>query len=335
MLNKIVSKDLKYITDQKLEWSRFKNKTILITGATGFIGGYFIDTFMYLNTEYFYNIKIIALCHSSKDLIKKLGHYKDNENLTVIFQDVCLPFSYDCDYNVDTIDYIIHCASIATPKLFESNPVDVILPNIVGTKNLLEVAREKNSEFIYLSTSGVNFEIDHIKLSSCYIESKRMGENLCVAYNHQYKVPIKIIRPSIIFGPGIKLDDGRSYADFISNIVNKQDIILTSDGEAKRNYLYISDAMIAFFMIILKGEIIKPYNVSSSWPSLTIKTIADRLVDTVFPELHLKVYTNKENKYLRTEFKDTTVDISELNSLGWKESVTLSEGFKRAVKSFK
>lgn len=329
MINKIVEEDLKHITNQKIEWKKFKNKTVLITGATGFIGGYFVDTFMYLNKVYDYNIKVIIVVRDYEKVKSIFSDIFYNGLNIRIYVDIS-----DIKYVYGDIHYIIHCASIATPKLFENNPVDVILPNVIGTKNLLDLAVEKKSEFLFFSTSGVNFEFNHLDLASCYLESKRMGENLCIAYAKQYNVPVKIVRPSIIFGPRIKLDDGRSYADFVRSIVNKENIVLTSDGQAYRNYLYISDAMRAFFIVMLEGENNKPYNVACEFP-FQIKRLADLLVCKVFPELNLKVDTNINNKYLRSEFKDTTVSIKDIESLGWTQTILVLDGFKRTVESFK
>ena len=105
--------------------------------------------------------------------------------------------------------------------------------------------------------------LDPNKIENCYLESKRMGENLCIAWHHQKKIPIQIVRPAITYGPGVPLDDGRSYADFIKNILNNENIKLHSKGDAIRNFCYIADFISGFFFSFFHGNIGDTYNISS------------------------------------------------------------------------
>jgi len=220
--------DLKYITEADLPWESFKNKTVLISGASGFLPSYMVETLLYLNETRQYGIRILGLVRNFEKAKERFSHHKENKNLILIAQDVCDKIKID-----ENIDYIIHAASQATPRVFLNDPVGTIIPNVIGTNNLLNLAAEKKVEgFLFFSTTGVYGFMDEesypakencfgyldpMDLASCYIESKRMGENMCVAWMRQYGVPVKIIRPAITYGPGVKLDDGRSFADFISN----------------------------------------------------------------------------------------------------------------------
>jgi UDP-glucuronate decarboxylase len=343
MYNKIIEDDLKYIINYDLPWEQLRNKTILVTGATGFIASYIIDTLIYLNEVKNYNIKIICL---SRGIARLKYKYYDNRNLIhFIYQDINDEISIK-----DSIGYIIHTASIATPKLFESNPVDVILPNVVGTNNLLKLAVEKKVKgFIFISTTGIygynspdkyplcenDFGyLDPTNLNSCYLESKRQGENLCIAYMHQYNVPIKIIRPSITYGYGIRLDDGRSFADFIKNILNNEDIILYSDGKVKRNFCYITDFITGFFTVMLRGISGESYNIATE-DEISIIDLAKFLTDNVFLDRNLKVIlNNKDNNFLRMNFSRTQTDITKMKNLRWKLIFDLKEGFKRTIKYY-
>ncbi len=341
--NKIIQEDIQYIVNQNLDWERFENKTVLISGASGFLAYYMIETFLYLNKIKNLNIKIIGMVRNLEKIKKKFEDIYYN-GITFIVQDICDKIEIE-----EPIDYIIHMASQASPKVFKDDPVGAILPNIIGTHNLLELSKEKKvKQFIFFSTSGVygildnnqypanensfNGYLNPTDLSSCYLESKRAGENLCIAYMNQYDIPIKIIRPSITYGPGIKLDDGRVFADFVNSILNKKDIVLTSDGKACRNFCYIADFIVGFFIILIKGKVGEAYNLASE-NEIIIKDLADLLIKKVFKELDLKIIFDKNN-YIRTEFSRTQMNINKVKKLGWNTNFNIEEGFKRMVQSY-
>jgi UDP-glucuronate decarboxylase len=345
MRNKVVDEDLKYIASADLNWRDLDGKTVLITGASGFLPSYLVEMLLYLNRERGYNINVIGLVRSISSAQERFSKH-NSRNLRLVEHDVCSRFDTD-----QSIDYIIHAASQATPKVFGLDPVGTITPNVLGTANLLELARQKKVKaFIFFSTSGVHGYVDEslmpikencsgyldfTKVSSCYIESKRMGENMCMAWMHQHAVPVKIIRPSITYGPGIKLDDGRSFADFISNILNNEDIVLYSDGKVIRNFCYVADAVLGFFMVILKGTVGEAYHVASQ-QEISIIDLASYLVKEVFPERKLEVVMKSDigRNFLRTDYPKNTVDITKLKNLGWIEHYPLSDGFRRTVESY-
>jgi len=345
MRSQIIEDDLKYIAGADLPWGDLSDKTVLISGGAGFLASYVVDLLLFLNEKNNANIKIIGLVRNETLAYEKFSHANGSDNLIFIAQDVCDKIGID-----EKIDYIIHAASYATPKMFRENPVGTILPNVLGTKNLLDLAvKNAVAGFLFFSTSGVYGYVrdedypvhedcfgglDPMELSSCYLESKRMGENMCVAWMHQYGVPIKIVRPAITYGPGVDLQGGRSFEDFVSCIVHRKDIKLYSDGSAVRNFCYIADATLGFFTVLLKGENGEAYNVATDH-EISIKNLANYLVKDVFPERGLNVImVNDESKnYLRMNFLRTTVDITKAKSLGWIISFPIAEGFKRVVQS--
>lgn len=347
MRNNIIESDLQYITDADLPWELLKNKTILISGASGFLPAYMVETLLYLNETRHFNITVIGLVRNLEKARERFSHYNHNPRLTFISQNVCDSIRIN-----HHIDYIIHAASQATPKLFYADPVGTILPNVTGTHNLLNLAVHNSSEcFLYFSTSGVHgfVEADQYpvkedcygslnptKLESCYLESKRMGENMCIAWMHQYGIPAKIIRPATTYGPGLKLDDGRSFADFISNIVHNQNIQIFSDGKALRNFCYLADATLGFFTVMFKGRPGESYNVATDH-EISIFDLAKLLVEKVFPERGLQVIMKKDpsKDFLRVNYSRTAVDITKVKELGWRLNFPVEEGFKRTVESYR
>ena len=346
MRNHIIQKDMEFIVSSDLPWETLKDNTILITGATGFLASYLVDVFLYLNEEYDYNINMILIVRDISKAKERFSYSVDKTYLQFIQHNLS-----DDGLIVDKkIDIIFHAASNATPKLFGVDPVGTILPNVIGTNNLLKIAKEHNvKEFFYFSTSGVyghvnddSYPIEEncfgglnsMDVASCYLESKKVAETLCVSYMHQYDIPIKVVRPAITYGPGINENDGRSFADFMWSIANNTNIKLYSDGLVLRNFCYIADAISGFFYILFKGKNGEAYNVASEL-DISIKDLAYKLTKDIFPEkgLDVEFEYDKSKNYLRKQFNRTTVDTTKVKQLGWEMKYSLEDGFKRSVYS--
>ena len=342
----MIVEDFNQIKNSSIDWNRFENKTILITGANGFLPAYMVETLLLLNNDIlkYSPCKVIALVRNEKHTKERFSNYLSDENLKIIVQDVANEINL-----IEKIDYIVHAASPASPKYYNIDPVGVIMPNILGTKNTLELARKNNIEgYLYFSSGEVYGQLndgevvnedkygylDPTSVRACYGESKRMGENLCVSYGHQYNIPIKIVRPFHTYGPGMKLDDGRVFADFVKNIVNNEDIEMKSDGSARRAFCYLSDATVAFFKILLDGEKNNAYNMANAKAIISIKELATILVN-MFPEKKLKaVFAEQSKDYLQSPIKGNSVDTSKLEKLGWKPSVSIEDGFNKTIRSY-
>ena len=343
----MIVEDFNQIKNSSIDWNRFANKTILITGANGFLPAYMVETLLLLNNDIlkYSPCKVIALVRNEKHIKERFSNYLSDENLKIIVQDVANQININ-----EKIDYIIHAASPASPKYYNIDPVGVIMPNVLGTKNTLELARKNNIEgYLYFSSGEVYGQLndgevinedkygylDPTTVRACYGESKRMGENLCVSYGHQYNIPVKIVRPFHTYGPGMKLDDGRVFADFVKNIVNNEDIEMKSDGSATRAFCYLADATVGFFKILLEGKNNNAYNLANSNGVISIKDLATELVN-MFPEKGLKAIFAEQNKdYLQSPVKGNSVDTSKLESLDWKATTTIKDGFKKTIRSYK
>ncbi|OGH95339.1 MAG: UDP-glucuronate decarboxylase [Candidatus Melainabacteria bacterium GWA2_34_9] len=343
MYNYIVKEDLKYITDADLPWNLFENSTVLISGANGFLPSYMVHTLIYLNEKYNKNIKILALVRNKKKAEKRFKDYIDRNDFKLIVQDVCKPIKIDMDTD---LDFIIHAASQASPKYYGIDPIGTFNANVKGTNNLIKLAYEKKSKsFLFFSSSEIYGEIsknqiptkesdygylDPLNVRSCYAEGKRAGETICICWQYQYNIPIKIARPFHIYGPGMDLNDGRVFADFARNIVNNKNIVLNSDGSATRSFCYIADAIIGFFTILLKGEAGQSYNVGFN-KETSILELAEILVN-LFPEKNLKVIKKEDqfNKgYIKSKITRSCPDILKIKKLGWIPQFSIQEGFKR------
>lgn len=343
-MNEIVEKDLNVILSKEIEWNKFEDKNILITGANGMLASYIAMTLLYLNKKLKRKCRVYALVRNKEKAKQKFRDFSNDECLIFIEQDICKKIEIDI-----TFDYIFHAASQASSKYYGVDPVGTLNANILGTNNILEMCKDKRIEsFLFFSTSEIygelpdtNFSIsekdsgyiDCTNIRSSYSESKRMGENMCVSWFEQYKVPSKIVRIFHTYGPGLNLDDGRVFSDFIKNIIKKEDIQMKSDGKTKRSFCYISDAIYGFFKIILDGENGEAYNLGNPKTNVSILELAQKLIE-IYPEKKLKIKEIKQDKtYLKSPIKMNCPCIEKLRKLKWEPKISIEEGFKRTIES--
>ncbi len=340
-MNTIIEQDINNIIKENLPFEKLKNKTVLVSGANGFIPSYVVETLLALN-----NTKVIGVVRNKEKAQKKFNHHLNNKNLKIIVQDIVNPLEIE-----EKIDYIIHAASQASPKYYGVDPVGTLKANTIGTYNLLELAKKNNVEkFLFFSTGEVYGVIDNDTpqitetytgkldctcVRSCYGESKRMGETMCVCYSHQFGFPVNMIRLSHTYGPGVELNDGRVFGDFTNNILNNQNIVLNSDGSAKRSFCYISDMIRALFYVLFFGADKNAYNIASEVETSILELA--RIFVGLYPQKNLKVEFKDgvfREGYIKSASSRANFNIDKLKLLGWNQKVDIKEGFKRMVDSY-
>ncbi len=344
-MNEVLIQDFEYIfSDKKIDWSKLEGKTIFFSGANGFLPMYMIKTLLYINSIKMYNpINIVCLVRNIKKAQSCFGEFFFQPNIQFIEQDVCEKINYKRD-----VDYIVHAASQASPKYFFSDPVGTINANVLGTNNLLRFAFEKKvKSFLFFSTGEVNGDIFDKKnlvsendygvvnpliVRNCYAESKRMGENMCVSWYKQYNVPAKIVRPSHTYGPGFNLEDGRVFASFVSSILKNKNIVIKSDGLAKRSFCYVADAVRAYFLVLLNGENGQAYNISNDY-EISIKQLAE-LLTNISGNNNIKIEYEYDKNKISSSSLHGLLDNKKVKELGWSPKIKEEEGFKRTIKSF-
>jgi len=253
-------------------------KSFLITGANGLIGSYLVD---YLD---FVGANVYAMSRSIEKLKKR---FQNKTNVKLIEQDLNEPINIDIAF-----DYVIHTASNSHPLAFSKDPVGTMKTNLFGTINLLEHIKNRGGKFLYLSSGEVyGNNIDHdfteedlgivdTKIArSCYPESKRAAETLCVSYNAQYGVDVNVTRLCYVYGPTITDDNSRADAQFLRNALDNKDIIMKSKGEQKRTYCYVADAVSALLYILLNGENAQVYNIANPNSIVSVAQYAKTLAD--------------------------------------------------------
>lgn len=308
-MNRVVDEDVEHILSTPLPWDRLNGKTVLVTGAGGMIGGY---------------------CTKVAESITRTV----TMNRTELFE----------TWKHLRADFIIHTASPASPRAYCADPMGTIRANTVGTENMLNIAKRSNSEsFLFLSSGEVygkgaptpcpetfSGPLDAANPRNVYASAKRRGESLCF---RRADVNVKIARISHTYGPGMNLDDGRVFADFVSDIVNKRDIVLKSDGLACRPFCYLSDLVIGLFTILLKGERDQAYNVGAE-EETRIADLAETLCKMFPPRSVVWHLRAQADAYVASTVSGGHLDITKIRALGWEPTTGIEEGFRRTVESY-
>ena len=334
----IERRDIEIITSFPVEWEKFRNKSVLVTGSTGRLGLYIIEALIEANIRWNLNIEIIAVARNKRKAEKLFNSALKLPFVNLLIQDIIKPFNLSCP-----IDYIFHTAGLASPEDFTHNPVNTLWSHVQGTRNILELAKEKNStKVLYVSTVEIYGSWDNesvIKESdmgllecgiarSCYPEAKRLCETMLASYKAQFGVDFVSIRMSHTIGPNISLNDGRAFAEFISNVLEGKDIILHTDGSAVRTYTYISDAIGGMLLAITKGKE-EFYNLANTNNHISIRDLANLIASfSKSKKIQVKYSDKDKDKFVYLPFKLGIMDISKISSLGWAPNVDIETAFQ-------
>lgn len=316
-----------------LDLSGLQDKQILVTGATGLIGGCLVDMLM----QSACHCKVFAMGRNEERARKRFADYWSLDSFGFIRGDVTNPLS--CDY---TFDYIIHAASNASPNFFREKPVEVIKSNIIGVDNLMAYGISHqmkrmlfvSSGEIYGEGHGGEFKetdsgyVDCATPRACYPSSKRAAETLCVAYAAEYDADVVIARLCHTFGPYFTESDNRVYAQFIRNLLEGKDIVMKSRGEQYRSWLYVVDAVLALLTILLKGAKGEAYNVADEQSNITIRELAELLASA---EKRKVIFDIDEANGNTTPITRATFSTEKLAQLGWQPRTAIAEGLAHTL----
>lgn len=292
------------------------------------------------------NITIIGIVRNIENAKKIFEKYLENGYLKLIEHNIMEPIKE----KVKNIDYIIHAASNAHPKAFTTEPIETLLGNINGTKNMLDLAKESEIErFIYISSGEIygenldnieGFEeeyrgyINNLSFRSCYPIGKVSAENLCVCYSKQYDIDTVIVRPCHIYGPTVTSKDSRVIAQFISNVLNNEDIIMKSDGKQYRSYCYVIDCITGLLTALIKGKRENAYNIANKESNITIKEMAELIANYENKKVIIEMPTRTEKSGYNVVQK-SILKANKLENLGWKPKYNIKEGIKETIKILK
>lgn len=336
---KVFEEDLNRIA-QELKELELKNKSFFITGATGLVGSVLVKALAFANDHYDLKNRIVAQVRNPQKAETVFDGYAD---ITYCVGDVRNTISYSGD-----VDYVIHAASETKSKNMIDFPVETLWTALSGAKNLLDFACEKKIEKMVFLSSMEAFGsvdgnqrtseeklgyIDLRKVRSCYPESKRMIENMCVCYSSEYGVPVTIARLAQTFGAGVSSEDTRVFAQFAHSAMTGEDIVLHTAGTSCGNYVYTADAATAIFTLLKKGISGECYTVANETSSMRIKDMAELVANCVADgKIRVVVDIPADKQFGYAPDVKLKLDASKLRSLGWKPQINLEESYKRLIK---
>lgn len=312
-----------------------KNKTVLITGAAGFIGSHLCELFLQKGA------KVIAVDNESTGNIKNIAHLKTNPNFQYSKQDITEPLN-NPELKKTRIHYIMNFASPASPIDYQRIPIPTLLVGALGTKHALELAKTNNAVFLQASTSEVYGDptispqkesywgnVNPIGVRSCYDEAKRFAEALVMAYHRTYKLNTKIVRIFNTYGERMRKEDGRVVPNFICQALQNKPLTIYGDGKQTRSFCYVKDEIEGIYKLLLSSTN-EPVNIGNP-NEYTIAEIA------VIIKALTKSTSKIEYKPLpQDDPKQRRPDITKARQLlQWEPKIELEEGLKKTIEWFK
>ena len=302
----------------------------IMSGAAGFIGSHFCDRLMAEGHQ------VLGLDNFITGAARNLEHLRGNPSFEFRECDVCHPVTVD-----GPVDAVLHLASLASPKDYVEHPIETLDAGSAGTRNLLELARQKQARFLLSSTSECYGDplvhpqvetywgnVNPVGVRSCYDESKRYAEALTMAYNRVYKLRTNIARIFNTYGPRMQLDDGRVVPAFIDQALQGKPMSVFGDGSQTRSFCYVEDLVDGLYRLALSEE---RYPVNLGNPQeMTILEFAERIGRLTGTKAQLEFKALPED-----DPKKRQPDISKAKRLlGWEPKISLEDGLRQTIEYF-
>ena len=303
---------------------------ILVTGGAGFIGSHLCERLISEGNE------VLCLDNFFTGRRENIFHLLDNPRFELLRHDVIEPILLE-------VDQIYNLACPASPVHYQYNPVKTVKTNVMGTINMLGLAKRVRARILQASTSEVYGDperhpqtedywgnVNPIGIRSCYDEGKRLAETLMTDYHRQNKVDIRIARIFNTYGPRMLEDDGRVVSNFIVQALRGQPLTLYGEGEQTRSFCYVDDLIEGLIRLMNVAGLYEPVNLGNPG-EFTIKQLAEEVIKTCesqsgFAYLPLPADDPRQRQ----------PDITRAQtSLGWNPTIPLREGLKRTVEDFR
>lgn len=331
--------DLEHIYSKLPEIDQLNNRSILVTGASGFIGRNIMEFLIHLRNFHKINLQITAITRNITSFKAKFPLLNQIDWINLVESDIA-----NCHYKIlQKFDFVIHAACDTNPEVLKNKQLEFIDENYIGTKSILEIVkRSPNCKFLYLSsgaTYGTQEEsIKHMeevclnapvtnRSDSVYGETKRINELLCALYANKYDINYNIARCYSFVGPYMNFDGHYAIGNFIKNIARGEDIIIKSRNQVFRSYLYSADLVIWLFKILLSGKKGEIYNVGSgrditiSDLALLVKNSLESKSNVVFKDEEI-FNTSSSSRYIPSNLKIK-------NDLKVDEWISLEEAIRK------
>ncbi len=301
----------------------------LVTGGAGFLGSFLCERLIEEGHE------VLALDNFFTGSKVNLEHLLDHTRFELIRHDIVEPILLE-------VDWIFNLACPASPIHYQHNPVKTVKTNVMGTINMLGMAKRVGARIMQASTSEVYGDpemhpqketywgsVNPVGLRSCYDEGKRVAETLMMDYHRQNKVDVKLVRIFNTYGPRMHLQDGRVVSNFIVAALQGKPITIYGSGEQTRSFCYVSDLIEAIIRMMGKDQFIGPVNIGN--PSeFTILELAEMVLDMTGSRSSIIREPYREDDPVRRK-PDITLA---RRALGWKPTVILEDGLRKTIDYF-
>ncbi|BAZ85607.1 MULTISPECIES: UDP-glucuronic acid decarboxylase family protein [Dolichospermum] len=302
---------------------------ILVTGGAGFIGSHLIDRLMNDGHE------VICLDNFYTGKKHNILHWLDNPNFEVIRHDITEPIRLE-------VDQVYHLACPASPVHYQYNPIKTVKTNVIGTLNMLGLAKRVKARFLLASTSEVYGDpeihpqtedyrgsVNPIGIRSCYDEGKRMAETLAFDYYRENKVEIRVARIFNTYGPRMLENDGRVVSNFVAQALRGMPLTVYGEGQQTRSFCYVSD-LVNGLMRLMNGEHTGPINLGNP-DEYTILELAQAVQNLINPDAEIKFEPLPADDPRRRR-----PDITKAQTLlDWEPTIPLQDGLKLMIEDFR
>ena len=322
-----------------LDLEKLKNKSVLITGASGLICSTLVDLLIGCNLEKQAGITIYAAGRNITRLKERFSHGLSAGVIPVVY-DATKEIRFDF-----SVDYIIHGASNASPDKYVSEPVDTMLANIMGVHHLLQYARSiALTKFVYISSSevygvfphttpleeDVYGSVDILSPRASYPVSKRATETLCISYANQFGLDVSIARPGHIYGPTAQSSDKRISSAFAVQAARGEKLVMKSAGTQLRSYCHCVDCATAILAILTRGRNKEAYNISNKDSIISIFQMSSIIAECAKVELIMDIPTQAEAAAFNP-MDNSSLDSRKLEALGWSGFFDAHTGFSHTI----
>jgi UDP-glucuronate decarboxylase len=301
----------------------------LVTGGAGFIGSHLCDKLLSEGKE------VLCLDNYFTGSKANIEHLLDNPYFELIRHDIIEPILLE-------VDRIYHFACPASPIHYQYNPVKTTKTSVMGTINMLGLAKRVKARVLLASTSEVYGDpkihpqteeywghVNPIGIRSCYDEGKRVAETLMMDYYRQNKVDIKIIRIFNTYGPRMAMDDGRVVSNFIVQALQNKPITIYGDGSQTRSFQFVSDLVEGVVKMMQKDDFIGPVNLGNP-NEFTITKLANYVIELTNSKSKIEYLPLPQDDPIQRQ-PDITLATKELN---WMPDVQLDKGLKKTITYF-
>ncbi len=322
---------------------RLFNKSILITGATGMIGSSVAELLFELNRSESANIKIYLAGRSLQRMQQRFYCFMEGVDYFYVEYDATAGSAL-----TTPSDFIIHGASPADPSAIASYPVETMMANLLGLRNLLELVRQtENGRLLFISSSEVYGKkadnqpyeesdygfLDILNPRASYPSSKRAAETLCASYLSEYSVDFVVVRPGHIYGPSITQTDSRASAQFTRKSASGENIIMKSAGTQLRSYTYTLDCASAILTVLINGIKGEAYNISNSDSIVSIRKMAECLAQASGLSLVFEQASMQESNSYNL-MSNSSLNSRKIENLGWHGCFNLEHGITATLKYY-